>query len=415
MSAADQPELMDCDWLHLEEEAVLLCVRAERTRREHDRLREVLGTAGVRWSDIWRVASEQQVLPLVARTIQSRALSGVLAEEVLQQARAIRLDTAAYNLACHSELLNVSNALHTRGIPVVPLKGTHLAQRLFGGLDARRVGDIDILVPEERLEDARAAVRARGYSPEAHVSPGVDEHSFHGIPFVRQGAAHAFKLELHWKLTDPRFATIDYAGLWRRTLAGADDRSPLRPLPSEETLVYLAMHLAKHHYGVLRLLVDIDRLARCESAMVDWSRVVATTQAWSAAGLVFFALHHAQVLLGTPVPAWVLRQLRPSVWRQTFVDLLVGPRALLRPQSAQHLQYNRFRLAYCAMLYPAPRALAAYVCYLLAPVGPRQPTRVHTLGSAADKMTRGLAWTGLVVASSVAGRVQSDTWRRVRA
>lgn len=58
------------------------------------------------------------------------------------------------------------------GIPAAPLEGSHLAERLYQALEARQVGDIDILVRDEDIVAARdpagyglcaGAARVAGY------------------------------------------------------------------------------------------------------------------------------------------------------------------------------------------------------------------------------------------------------------
>ncbi|MBI4507064.1 MAG: nucleotidyltransferase family protein, partial [Chloroflexi bacterium] len=251
---------------------------------------------------------------------------------------------------------------------------------------------------------ARAVLRDMGYVPGQPASPGIEEHSFHGVPLVRHEGGSTFVVELHWQLNNPQFVTIDYTRLWRRILAAGSDRAPLRPLPAEELLLFLSLHLAKHENGVLRLLADVDRLVRREAAALDWPYAVALARHWSVAGLLYFALQRAQALLDTPLPGWVLPHLAPAPWRRALVGLLAGPSAILRPLPDEHLHYNRFRLAYCIMLDPPNRAVAAYRHYLFAPAASRSSGVLLGTVDCARRLARGLAWTGLVLGSALVDR-----------
>ncbi|MBI4507093.1 MAG: nucleotidyltransferase family protein [Chloroflexi bacterium] len=361
------------------------------------------------WQRLWREAAHQQVLPLVARTLAGAAVAAALPPAVVQYAKGLRLRTMLHNMAVHAELGRIGARLHVHGIPAAPLKGSHLAERLYHALDARQVGDIDLLVPESDVEAARAVLLELGYAPFASVSHGIEEHTFHGVPFLRQDPSASFVVELHWGLSNPRFVTIDYARLWQRVLAGSSDRAPLRPLPGEETLLFLSLHLAKHETGVLRLLADIDRLLRREGPALDWPYVLALARRWQVTGLVYFALHHAQRLYATPVPEWALQELRPATWRRALVGVLAGPQAILHaavPERLEYLRYHRFRLAYCAMLTPFRRFLDAYQFYLFPPLAHRQPGLFRRAIGSAERVGRGIAWTGLAFANSLA-----ESWR----
>ena len=349
--------------LSAEEELLLLCARADADAAQMQRMRALAGAPESDWQRFGNMAAEQEVLPLVSRVLTGPGLAGHVPQSVLEDARRARLETLARNLSLHAELGRIASRLHASRIPVVPLKGTCLAQRLFASLEARRVGDIDVLVPVARLAEARSLLLELGYA----AVEGQEHHAFHGAPYVRQTATMSFVVELHWGLNDPGFVTVDYQELWQRVLAPGVDEQPVRRLPGEETLLYLALHLAKHHHGVLRLLADVDRLVRREGPQLDWSYVVHLAGRWHVSALLYFALYRSEFLLGTPLPERLLPQLRPPAWRRAVVEQFAGPRAVLRPPARSSLRYSRVQLAYCAMLTPLGRSVAAYRHYLCLP------------------------------------------------
>lgn len=387
-------------------EALVLCSLAARSSLQDQGL-VALFSGDFDWARFWDEAGTQQVRPLVARELAGEWLSAIVPPDLARAAREARLQTIGYNLAVHGELQSIGRALRARGIDVAPLKGTHLALRLFGALDARRVGDIDILVPEERLEDARAVLFDLGYDRRSGASVGIEEHSFHGVPYVRVGPNCSFVVELHWGLNNPRFASVDYGGLWRRIREAAPAGTALMPLPSEETLLFLALHLPKHDLGVLRLIADIDRLLRIEGGGIDWDRALATAARWRVSQFLYFALYRARATLGSPVPDDVMRRLRPHTWRRAAVELLAPPESLLSPPAHDHLRYNRYRLAYCAMVSPLARSLRTYTYYLFAEYGEAPDGVLGRARSAGQRLVRGVTWTALSVSSAVA-----ESWRR---
>ena len=386
--------------LSAEEELLLLCARADRDAAQTQRMRALAGAAELDWQRFGNMAAEQEVLALVSRALTELELAGQVPHPVLQDARRARLETLARNLSLHSELGRIASCLHASGIPVVPLKGTCLAQRLFASLELRRVGDIDVLVPESRLAEARSALFELGYA----AIDGQEHHAFHGAPYVRQTATMSFVVELHWGLNDPEFVTVDYEELWRRVLTTSVDEQPLRDLPGEETLLYLALHLAKHHHGVLRLLADVDRLVRREGPHLDWSHVVRLAGQWHVSVLLYFALHRSESLLGTPLPEGLLAQLRPTAWRRLVVEHFAGPAAVLRPPARSTLRYSRVQLAYCAMLTPLGRSLAAYRHYLCLPSDRPRRGPVGRLMCLLEAPLGGVGRTALAVGSLAGDR-----------
>lgn len=386
--------------LRPEEEAILLCSYFRRTGQQEATLLGLVGDDGFVWPDFWAEADEQQILPLVTQTLTESILADVIPKAVVDDARALRMRLSVHCLSLHGELQRIGKRLQARGIPVVPLKGTELSARLYGAIDSRRPGDIDILIPREHLEEARAILRSCGYTPAANVKHGVESHSFHGVPWVREDANMSYVLELHWGLNDPRFVTVDYEAMWRRILDRGVDTRGFNQLPDEELLVFLGMHLAKHDVGLVRLLGDVDRLVRRTNSPLDWLHVLSLAERWSAAGLLYFSLERASQLLDTPVPPWVLLRLRPSAWSRHLVAALAGPARVLRPPSMTHLRNNSFRLAYCAMLTPTTRGLEAFWSYFFGPQ--HRPARgpVGAVAANVQRVGRGVAWTLLVTASA---------------
>lgn len=383
------------------EEALLLCLRRKLDAAHTERLHSLFQAGRVSWDDMWAIAREQQVLPLVAQAIAEGPLAASASDDAMREARAVRLRTMLHNLASRTELRRVGELLLRHGVPVVPLKGTHLAERVFGSLEARQCGDIDLLVPESECAVAWSLLQADGYVPAPDVSPGVREHPFHGVPLVRRGRTGPSVVELHWNLTDPRFADIDYPRLWERILARNGDEQGLHSLPAEETLVFLALHLPKHDFGVLRLLADIDRLVRLPEQHLDWERVTTLARRWRVTGQLSFALGLARTLFDTPVPEAVLDHVAPSALRRALVARLAGPRPLLRPVREGHLHYNRCRLAYCLMLTPMTRSLQAYITYFF-PAASEHPTDVcGRLIRPFKRVGGGLARTGMVCWSAL--------------
>jgi len=343
---------------------------------------------------LWKVAAEHETSPQLARTLSASPFDAILRVEIAEQARLVRLQTAFYNLAVHAELKTIAGLMQEKAIPVVPLKGTHLAERLYDSLDARRVGDMDILVPEDRLENARAILRGMGYDT-VETEHGRD-HPFHGAPFVRAaGPAGRFVVELHWKLSDPRFLSVDYPRLWDRVAAYSE--GPLCPLPSEETLVFLAVHLCKTASGVLRLLADIDRLIGREGPTMDWDLVVKLAESWSAAWQLYAALYRSEQLLGTELPSGLMDRLRPPGWRRAVIELLAGSEAVLRPPVSPDLRYNEFMLAYSAAVNPMSRSFDAFLHYLFPHPSQERSSGIAAILERPQRAAHGVGSTGVAL------------------
>ncbi len=348
--------------------ALLLAVRADADPALRPEAAALLTAGEVDPAALWDRAGGHQVLPAVARLFTSPELSQVLNPEPIRAAWHYRRGLLAVNLVRHAELKAIIRAMHAAGIPAVPLKGTYLAERYYGGLDGRLSADIDVLVPPDLVAEARAVLAGLGFEPAPETSPARVAHPFHDPAYVRPGPAGRSVVELHRGLTDPKFVEVDYGRLWAR-IAAWPGLGPDWPavLPPEEELLFLAIHLPKHDAGILRLLADIDRAVRHHGPALDWEGLVKLAHDWRATVMLYFGLERARFFLGTPVPARVLARLSPAGWRRAAVDRLAGPDAVLAPPEADNLRANRFRLAYCMMLTPARKILPACWAHFFAP------------------------------------------------
>jgi hypothetical protein len=130
--------------------------------------------------------------------------------------------TAARNLLIYQELSHILAALATTdsfsisdfgfgisqfairnpqfAIPTVVLKGAALATTLYPSIGLRPMGDIDLLVPQDRLAEAVACLQALGYvEPTPDMAPGLNQVVGHHVS-LDGGQAIPLHVELHWTL-----------------------------------------------------------------------------------------------------------------------------------------------------------------------------------------------------------------------
>ena len=154
-------------------------------------------------------------------------------------------------------------ALAPLGVPVVLLKGTAF---VAAGLDAgrgRMIGDLDILVPRERLGDVEAALLAAGWDwvkPDPY-DDAYYRHWMHELPpLIHRDRDRMIDVH-HTILPLTARPTPDAKGLIDASVALENG---LRFLSPEDMIVHAAAHLLADGdlSGGLRNLWDIDRLLR---------------------------------------------------------------------------------------------------------------------------------------------------------
>ena len=206
-------------------------------------------------------------------------------------------------------------ALTAAGIPVILLKGAALGRTVYRSLPRRPMLDLDMLVPEDQVRSARAAVLEAGWVPgpyEALSETFYRDHC-HLPPFYDQ-AGGDFSLELHWDLLfrgNP--LAVDVRRLWDHALPLPD--TPLvKVLDTSDAVLHLAIHFAWPHMlksAAWRTFRDLRVLV--EEGELDWTRVVSQAHQVRAASCCYWTFSMARKWAGVPVPGWVTESLRPPL------------------------------------------------------------------------------------------------------
>lgn len=263
-------------------------------------------------------ACRQEVHPLLARALKDQLWSrGEPWEEKL--ASACR-QSLARNIFLDQELARVVSILSRSGIQVIPIKGPGLAERLYGGLDMRTSGDLDLCVRGRDAVEAVELIRGAGYRSCLPLSRG-DIPRF--LPFdksvdlvLTEGPVPIF-IDLHWDIAaSEQMIRVDLDGVWARaaTAGGNGGRRPA--LASEDVLLFLALHGYNHGWDILKLVCDVDRVVRTFSGSLDWQAVSGRARSWMMSDILERALRLAQRLLGTPLPAEAAGCLAGGYWRE---------------------------------------------------------------------------------------------------
>lgn len=122
------------------------------------------------WRQFIRFSGEQLILPALACSLADLPS---LPQDLRSYFSEIRQLTRERNTQMLRAFFQVSVALNDIGVQPLPLKGAAMLTRcLYPDLGARIMGDLDILVPDNRLADAVRVLQVSGYRPveEQHAS-----------------------------------------------------------------------------------------------------------------------------------------------------------------------------------------------------------------------------------------------------
>lgn len=265
------------------------------------------------WPAIVRAATVHGLAPYLYVKFTTMALSGRLPEEVIELFRDEYQRTSLANMKIYQELPRALACLARESIPVLLLKGAHLARFVYPYEAMRPMEDVDLLVDPADYSRATEVLLNEGYRlthAEEHWA-GEDPQERH----TAVTAAGGVTIELHRTFdlspTATRARAADaFARAGRVSIGGAE----AYVMASEDLLLHVAMHASyQHGFGLgMLVLCDIAVILQHFQGRVDWDAFTSRARAWGADRGVWMALVLAEELAGVPVPPEVVDRLRPA-------------------------------------------------------------------------------------------------------
>jgi len=304
------------------------------------------------WDLLIRQARRANLIARLATTLEAQL--DALPPAPVRHLRAALLIARRQRIATRWEAECIRRALVPLGIQPILLKGAAYLLTDLPAARGRLFGDVDLLVPRAQIEAAEAGLIAAGWGFDADLSD-YDKRYYrewmHEIPplYHRQRDT---ALDLHHTILPPT------ARVQVNTAALFEDTRELPRLPGLHVLapVTMFLHSAAHlfHEGELdnglRDLFDLDALLRDFGRdAAFWPALVPRARMLGLGRPLFHALRYTTRLLGTPVPADVMRDAAaaPPGW-QSLLDACYE-RALMPVHTS------------CDTPLTAPARLALYV------------------------------------------------------
>ncbi len=268
--------------------------------------------------DEWRVllgeAAHLEFGALAYRVLEDARCLDQAPPGVRDRLRAVYVRSATRNALLFRDTARIAESLGRAGIPLMLLKGVHLARFVYPEPALRSMADLDLMVPQDRLLDAEALFLREGYGPTTRPDPV--EFCTHSNHLAKLFAPGGSVVELHWTIERPTSPfTIDLDGLWARARTVPFGNQVVRVLAPEDLLLHLALHVSYHHgfdRSAVKALVDIRHVVDHHRHDLDWSALAARANAWGSGGFTYVTLRLAAGIMGTPIPAAVFDQLAHS-------------------------------------------------------------------------------------------------------
>ncbi len=288
-------------------ELVLSCLRREEDNQKITRLKLF---SPAEWELIAKESEWQGVGPLLYHTLKHLNEPFKIPPELWQDMHNKYIISALSNTRLFSDLEKVFTLLEEIKTPVIALKGSHLAEKVYGNIALRTMGDVDLLVREEDLETIENAFRQTGAESLGYNCADSRQHFHVTYRFFEKRLV----IEAHWKLFSSRYTCqIDHEALWERAKPLNPEQPGVLVLSPEDLLIYICAHTAKHTiYIILRMLYDIFVILANYEKTLQWPELTKRAKQWRLQRPLYVYCRLAHELLGAPLQAELLDSLRPE-------------------------------------------------------------------------------------------------------
>ncbi len=213
------------------------------------------------WEALIAKSSRHSLTPLFYQRLKAFPPDAPIPDRVRRRLRRLYLQNASRNMNLYQGLGKVLEVMGKNHIPVMALKGAHLAELVYGNIALRPMCDLDLLVKEKDLLKVDEILLGLGYRPVGDDRQ-VTERNRH---FAYRLPGKELYVEIHWTLIRADYPfDIDLEGQWERARPAVIGNGAIWVQAPEDLLLHLCLHTFKDHLfeNGLRFLCDLSETIR---------------------------------------------------------------------------------------------------------------------------------------------------------
>lgn len=299
---------------------LLLCCIAPSTDSQTVQKIRTFTKSEIDWQVLVNMARQHHVLSLLYHGLNNSCPDAV-PEPLLKELRRYYQSIAVRNLFMTAELNRILLLMGSKGIDTLPYKGPILANTLYGRLELRQFGDLDIIIQPQDMLSVEKLLIAEGYRPYFGKKTAVELAAYmkakteHTYDFYHDDKE--ILVEIHWRFWPPFFSSVTPREIWNRRESTKIGGSSVSTLKIEDYLVILCMHGSRHMWERLSWLCDIAVLIG-KYPDLDWQWVVKTAEKWGVKRMLCLGLYLAHCWLEASLPELISNQISAD---STIVEL----------------------------------------------------------------------------------------------
>lgn len=251
---------------------LLDCIHRDRSRFPS----KILGKLdNSQWQELVELAAQQRIMPRFEQKMKQAGMNFELPRQIAENIALYTKQVAMDNLLYFSELEAILKHTNSENIPVILLKGMHLAMDVYPEKRYREMNDMDLLFRVKDLPRSVSLFLEMGYKETVPVNIEKDIRKNHQLEPLTKG--DRVVAELHWNITRPFDSNrISPDDLWERCIKTHYRGQAVYVLSPEDLLLHVCQHNSYHHlfaFG-LRPFCDIAEIIDRFDNQLDWQMVL---------------------------------------------------------------------------------------------------------------------------------------------
>jgi hypothetical protein len=276
------------------------------------------------WKYLFATASNHGLIPLLHKHLHSSA-ADLTPIQILSRLKLQSVANSQNVLHLVGKQLKIHALFHDNKVPIAIFKGSVLAQMAYGEISLRQAGDIDVLVSRADFYRARQLLESLGYQ----MTPALTETQLRShlaahceIQFVRDDWFTV--VDLHWALAPKNFVfKLETDDVLSRLQSVPVAGTEIETLATEDLILYLSMHGAKHLWRAVEWISSLGELIRAADS-IAWETVMQRAANAHATRMLALGLRLVEHVSDVEIPAEVLRAVDTNESMKRIADQLVA-------------------------------------------------------------------------------------------
>lgn len=288
------------------ENELLLCI-ARRELRDDQRVElHRLANQPLDFDYLFSKAQAHGLLPLLQKHLTQSA-SDILPGHFLSRLKRETVGNSQNMLHLLGRQLTLCKIFAENGVPIAIFKGALLSQMAYGEIALRAAGDIDALIKPQDFVRARQLLESLGYEMSPKLTPAqLDSHLNHHCELQFMRDEWFTIVDLHWALAPKSFVfKLETDEVMSRLQSVGIAGGKIETLATEDLILYLSMHGAKHLWRGLEWISSLGELIRATES-IAWPAVIERAANAHATRMLALGLHLAERVSEVEIPGEVL-------------------------------------------------------------------------------------------------------------